>query len=787
MSILRLTEENFQSYILNSNPPREFSSSSLGTIGDVYLFTENTGSLKDVFLKNNSLHTDDQVELLRADIVANGISNSKLENLLSKINQTPKSERQSKKILVKKIFPGQKDDLNKDNLKKITIKNNLFKYYRNKYRHLNWAYTNYNTLNFVTGGDLPKDSVLIYPSPTNNSNAGLKNPFAPYNAFTFDFYLNPRYTITDVGQSFNAGTILHMSSCYAISLVTGSSVGIDGKPDAFRLLLQLSSSAEIPPSKLKITNNTITSYGGGDSQYCYISSDNSLKFNNWHHVAIKWDGNNYKSRNGNIVIDDKIDTQFIIQKSSIMQYTPPAGASYDDPNALFIGNFYEGTNSGNNKISYFFNSVASTEEGTTQLASYGNNPTTYTFNHPLNAEIHDLKIYKNFQTLQQTLTCSLYGDTLNDNLIFYVPPFFIKETRTRKIIEYLDSNTRTSVYAKTNLPFNPYLSFGLSTRKINLENFTQDFVSKEYPRLFNLTGTNYGANKVSNYTAIEQLYLTSSLKKANITILPCDNGRFLPNFDLLKNSSYDSSSFVNSLGDPAYSLINLDNLISTSSLLKLKSIEQYNIFMENNADLNNPIFTSSPKPKDCSVLNATQDPSSNEVTIFDISNLFYGDKIKPGTFTVQDLAVTGSSGRISFTLKDDQYGNLYRADSLTQNCKWSSVGNILYEEGLVVIKSPHMPYFGKDSYKISFSGERKIYVFEVSIPVPPGLFNSSSNPTYQDLIPSDYVNETSKKFTYITNLNLHDDNLNVIMKSNFSQPIIKKEREKFLIKVRVDF
>ena len=42
------------------------------------------------------------------------------------------------------------------------------------------------------------------------------------------------------------------------------------------------------------------------------------------------------------------------------------------------------------------------------------------------------------------------------------------------------------------------------------------------------------------------------------------------------------------------------------------------------------------------VYQATRDPSSNEIVIFNIPNLFYGNRIQPGTFTLTDEDLSGS-------------------------------------------------------------------------------------------------------------------------------------------------
>ena len=53
------------------------------------------------------------------------------------------------------------------------------------------------------------------------------------------------------------------------------------------------------------------------------------------------------------------------------------------------------------------------------------------------------------------------------------------------------------------------------------------------------------------------------------------------------------------------------------------------------------------------VYQRTRDPSSNEVCFFDISNIFYGNKISPGSFYLTDPNLSGSGGKIKMTLRDN--------------------------------------------------------------------------------------------------------------------------------------
>ena len=187
------------------------------------------------------------------------------------------------------------------------------------------------------------------------------------------------------------------------------------------------------------------------------------------------------------------------------------------------------------------------------------------------------------------------------------------------------------------------------------------------------------------------------------------------------------------------------------------------------------------------ILQRTRDTSSNEVVFFDTSNLFYGTQIQDKTFSLNDPSVTGSSGRISMTFRDDGRGNLYRADCTGSHATWSSVGNIIYEEGLANVLTPVIPYFGKESFNVQMRGKQNIHVLEVMVPCRTENVNSSSNPAYKRLKPSDYSSNTNSSFVYITGLNLHDDNLNIIAKASLAQPVVKADSDEFMFRVKLDF
>ena len=299
---------------------------------------------------------------------------------------------------------------------------------------------------------------------------------------------------------------------------------------------------------------------------------------------------------------------------------------------------------------------------------------------------------------------------------------------------------------------------GVNAHYINLENFTKDFATGRFPRLFSLT-----ASLIEHTTdAVEAnslLYDLGPAVKRNLTILPCDDGNFDPNYEVLKYERL-RNKFMDPNGSEDYSYINLDDLVTTASLkmggAPTEAPDDYitqlygpspetpgllpgSAYKSYIAAVATALSASAQdyefdrgvqKGVPLTIYQRTLDPSSNQVTFFNISNLYYGRRILPRSFEIRDSNLSGSAGMIGITLRDDGLGNLYRADSVTPHATQNSVGNIFYDEGIVVVKSPHLYFFGKNQYEMSFKGVQNVYSTKYEVLAGAGLLNSSSNPTY---------------------------------------------------------
>jgi hypothetical protein len=807
MSIIPLSLDNFENYVIKTHTHRTFSSSSEGLVGELKIFPRGSEIEKDTVPAGDGTQAPagkldfeaSYSEMLgRVHGSVSTDTTGLISQYINNVEGTIASTTRQKRVGVIRFEPSSR--FTKDTGRKNTIKNILFPFYSNLYTSCEWAYPNYHSINFFTSSDVPSTSVLIYPAasgtakpitPTADNPEGF--PYSPHDAFTFEFWINPRYTTDNSSAIYRPGTILHLSSSYAISLVPGSAVDLNGRPDGFRIMLQLSDSAGIPPSQVDLSDPHSTSYGNSAANLIFLSSDNSLRKNCWHHVAIRWGGKNINAGTGSFVIDGTIDNQFCIPSASVMpmSFEPP----FSDPDGLFVGNFFE-QKADSAIVARFFNANVAYTDGIVSLfpgtlpnfASDGPDYTdpaeaTFGFEHPLNAEIHEIKIYNSHKSIDEIVTGSANGiKTITDDLLFYLPPYFTKNTNERNVLQ----TPFQAVRSTTNDPFNVALSFGIGGREINLPNFLREFVQGTHPRLYHLTASEVSIPVNDPRSANDILYDNKGLRKGNLTILPNDNGQFYPDYTLLADDPTNADRFINRFGEADYSLISLVDMVSMTNIPSGTSTDD---------DGGGYLLKAVASPEDpglapgniLTILNRTRDPSSNEVVFFDASNLYYGNAIRHSSYVLTDTALTGSGGKVSIQLKDNGLGGLYRSDCLTVQAKWNEIGTLLYSEGIATVKTPNIPFFGKTQWSVDFEGDYSVHVLEINIPCSKGMMNSSSNPNWVQLAPSDNANITEDRFNYITGLNLHDENFNVVARMNLAQPVVKKESDRFLFRVKIDF
>jgi hypothetical protein len=156
--------------------------------------------------------------------------------------------------------------------------------------------------------------------------------------------------------------------------------------------------------------------------------------------------------------------------------------------------------------------------------------------------------------------------------------------------------------------------------------------------------------------------------------------------------------------------------------------------------------------------------------------------------TIIDSFVYSSDNKISITLKDDGRGNLYRANGLSENSTWNSVGNVFYNEGIVVIKHPSLLWFGESQFRMTFKGNTSVYTMTIDCYANALEQTESANASWnKELKASNLANDTDTQYTLISEVLIHDDNLNVIARANLAQPVLKRTGDSFLFKLPINF
>jgi hypothetical protein len=831
MSFIKLQPENFDTFSLTLRPRYEFNSSSLGVTGSVPL-VERPASVDrtEISLQRRTLYGTSSFSEVAIDLQpsvnliqslsststsdASVLRTKAADKYLDLSTSLLENRRNNIAIPVRRLV--QDVEYTSASLIKSMIRRSLMSERRSVYTDSNYSYKNYHSINFFTASSVPSDSALIYPNRTKDNTDNKK--FTLKDQFSVDFYINPRY-MAEPGTAFNPGTILHISSSICVSLLAGSHINQNNQNDTFRIAVGINKSANVPPNliDLSIPNGSRT----GSQEYLYVSDDNVLKHNNWHHVTIRW-GRSATSKTGSIVVDDTT-TSFI--------YSNDAISSVGTDDVTILGNFCNMPTGQTTKK--FFNSSVGYTDGVFFINGAGSvDPTGFTFDNPLNAELHDFKIFARAISNAEIEKFRSTGPSLSTkNLVFYVPGLFIN-TSILAQDDFISPVSKSRFTPIT--PFNINLAHATQVFSPNLQNFlcdvTRDGIGGARgnivaPRLYKL---NSPIPTGLEDTASDFMFRRPEFIKRVYTILPNDNGLFLPNYEWLpRQASGDYKPYRDDLGSDDLTAISLNgtdlntpittqmgeatvdlfelsyNILTNTNIrtLKFPRPNNYNIDLtlqsnKNIKDAGNittllsfsgSINSRTGGFKSKGLFANTADNSSNLLNLYTYSNLYYGNQIFPGSLTLSSEGLTGSAGTINIKLRDNGAGGLYRDDCDTPAATWASVGNIFYDQGIVLLKTPHLYYFGKNNFSTEFNGTQNIHVYSIDAISPAGEINSSSNPSYISFPPTNEQNETAQNFVYITGINIHDDNFNVIMRANLAQPVLKRPDEEFLFRLKYDF
>lgn len=188
------------------------------------------------------------------------------------------------------------------------------------------------------------------------------------------------------------------------------------------------------------------------------------------------------------------------------------------------------------------------------------------------------------------------------------------------------------------------------------------------------------------------------------------------------------------------------------------------------------------------IYNTSDNKGENFSKSLCLSTQLIGKRIEKDSITIYDSDLGGTFGSLKMTLKDNGRGGLYRSDAKTKIADWNSVGHVLYNEGIINILHPSLENFAEVSYKISYTGHTNLNVLELNLPAYGGKTNKTrNNSNIEDLRLNESAFNSDEDFVYITDINLHDENLNIVAKAKIVQPYAKKDTDGVLFRLKMDF
>lgn len=801
MSVFSLQPFDTEVLSLATNHETYFVSSSAGVTGSITYNARTFKSLKELadlppaFITDNIFQAQQDLAIAVADPTVQDVT-SYLQHYFDKVNELESAEVVKEVERLKPAYIDEDPPIKVMGMKAV-LSSTLMPYYRAQHGSYAYSYYNYYCVNFVSSSGSIKYSGIVYPN-----DGGL----TPTDSFSLDFYINVRRPPSDVPRP---GTVLHLSSCYAISVVSGTHVDSSGYLDSYGLLLQLSHSADIAPHAAS---------AGPFPQDLIFKFDDVLRQDVWHHVIVRWDPA-IDNGLGNLRVDGLDVGSFYVPSSSI------ASTAATTPDALVVGNYYDGVNDATDGLRTFFSADASTAYGVVQLdaATGVVEPSNYLFSHPGFFELHDLSVKDYY--VDDDFTDVRSTPTTLSGCALYVPPYFYEETPARSPVVIgltthggVPYSPTTAGQGRTSTPHSLSLSDGCGTLHMNLENHFKDMVTGRLPRFVGLHMSTDNAYYNDEPPDDARTYLDSNdqqLTARNYTLLPCDDGTFtpIPSFFSCDDrvQLYLVSGSVSEVtvspgtsqeavvvqgttkADPPADFTNI-----TSELFQLQKVDQvlgfspqkylrppgptFNSWLTD-TDLTDPYYD---RTQPTAMYWKYLQNSSNEFIVFNASSLFYGDSIEPGSVEVVG-SVFGDTTYRSIVLRDDSRGVVYRADSESAPFMQGDVGNVFYPEGVIMLKHPVLSNVGMWSFSVRFRGSRNVHVFKIEAMAPRGMVNSSSNPSYIQLAPTANNIDANEKFVYVSGVNFHDEDFNIVARTKLAQPVVKRLSSRIMVKSKIDF
>jgi len=694
-------------------------------------------------------------------------------------------------------------------------------------RNLDYSFTNYNCIGFVSGGNESAKTALMYQDESSTTE---------FKSFAVSFFVKPPAVTPESGH-FNPGTIFCIDDLISVSLISGSDEDRFGNPSSFNIVSHFSRSMNNPLSSFDYAESA---YDGAQNKSSHLNFqqdvictfDNPIKRDSWHRVSIIVEGTN-ENRSHSIYIDGNKATGSIITTDFGKFNRSYENQDGNSNSQIVIGNKIQG----NVDYNEFF--IEKYEDFEKYTSNGNKNEPAANFEAPFFGEAHEIVFAtsrlerfpeSNFLSNQlSTLSTSSLDQDINVD--FYLPVLFssVEDQKIRTGTKLLNEGSISLPDSPLEVTKSTHENFVLSNDlrfpEVNITSFLCGYTFQNgaapiatYPRCLGMeTLSDLSTN--SNYDASAQdlqevaSSITNIFTRNNL-IRPCDNSYFNHNYR-------EYESILDSMGGSSQEIKRRKHLMSSS----FRNKDMTSVSLKGHYDFGD--FSASPyfsrfNPQDSSfclqpmyaddrLSDSAIDPlfdkniynkrasspwstlllaetgfyHSNLVTIIDIPQMFYSKKIHPGTFEIVDHDIDGSNGMLTYKIKDNGLGALYRDDT-NKSSTYNKCGIILYELGIAILTHPALCMFGRNHFTVKFRGEKDLNVLNVNAHIGKYEFNESVNSSYNSIgkIGSD---SNDNEIVMITGIEYLDENLNVVMRSNLSQPVSKREFDEILFRSRIDF
>lgn len=592
----------------NENPVVQFGNPYFGELlSDKIVNIKNGINLQEnlnlgKFVVTNDNENNRVVEVNRFKVAANrlslGVNNNKSVEVLN-CDYLVNSPNQNKINVVKNLYNFFREEIKYDN-----------------YKNLNWGFRNFNCLKFFTVGkdQLTDESeilthklethknVIVYPNLLVNE----KNLYqVNLNNFTFTSYLNINDK-RDLEVKYNPGCLIYIPNKISIHILDN----LNEDRESFRVLVAIEEYSSLSLDSL-ISSVDLSNSNKSSSQdnKVFLSEDGFLKFNHWEFLTVRTSKNYveiFQQRESNIF--EKLESDSTLDIDSFISIG----------NRVLFNNLENGIKtffSCNSTSDLEFNGpyvTKSIKTATDRLITgipveefviknklylkEGFSYENYSLmSEAFHGEIHDIKFYNNVVSNENIKKYSLSNKKLDDDLIFYVPVYYVPlKVNKTSLLNYkgnfnnndFDYNIRyTSVINNSLYNFSGIVD-------VSTESFLYEFVKGTTPNLV-FGGSNVKdseldqilkSNNISE-AVFENIYkkglsfidnisnsivdskdfslwksLCSFIEK-NSFIVPCDNGLQKQNYSVIEESEFSQDlTFIDDLGVYDRTFVSLNNI-----------------------------------------------------------------------------------------------------------------------------------------------------------------------------------------------------------------------------------